>query len=293
MDNRHAFRLRVAQYHLQNGISLRQTAVKFHIAYRTVFKWVRLLKEQGEQGLLSRYKRPWNRAAPDFEEKVVLMKEHEPGLTVRQARAILEREGIRISIKGIWGIWKRHGYAGFNQKNISTSFTDCPWTKEAEKKCELAKQLYECGALDRSAKTLNSIPALPENALLAQIPDSLLNIRRQIEKMGLLFGKIPVRSYLERLRILYEECQTRNLHHSIFIVGLLEIKALSWSGEPLEMLNKVRALREILEISGKQHANSLFTPRLALLIAEGFAHTGLLRIKSASDIARTCRTLLR
>ncbi|MDH4210333.1 MAG: helix-turn-helix domain-containing protein [candidate division WOR-3 bacterium] len=293
MDNRQRLRLKVTHHYLQNEVSFRQTALKFHIAYRTVFKWVRLYKEQGEEALLSAYRRPWNRAKPDFETKVALMKEHEPGLTVRQAKEILEKEGVRISIKGIWGIWKRHGYAGFNQENMSSNFTDCPWTEEAKKKYELAQQLFERGAVDRSAEILNSIPALHENELLPQIPDSLLNMRRQIEKMGLLFGKIPVRSYLGRLRVLYEECHNQNLHYSIFIVGSLEIKALSWSGEPLEMLNRVVELRKILKRTGDKYSYSLFAPRLSLLISEGFAQTGLLNIKAASDIARTCRILLR
>ncbi|UCG92677.1 MAG: helix-turn-helix domain-containing protein, partial [candidate division WOR-3 bacterium] len=128
MDNRRVLRLTAANYYLQNDVSYRQTALKFHIAYGTIFKWVKLYKEQGEERLLSAYKRPWNRAKPDLEKMIVVMKEHEPGLTVRQAKKALETEGIMISIKGIWGIWKRHGYAGFNRENVSTNFTDCPWT---------------------------------------------------------------------------------------------------------------------------------------------------------------------
>ncbi|UCG92468.1 MAG: helix-turn-helix domain-containing protein [candidate division WOR-3 bacterium] len=267
--------------------------MKFHIAYRTLFRWVKLYKEKGEERLLSTYKRPWNRAKPDLEEMIVEMKEQEPGLTVRQAKKALETEGIMISIKGIWGIWKRHGYAGFNRENVSANFTDCPWTREAKKKYELAKWLFERGSVDRSAKILNSIPALHENKLLPQIPDSLLNTRRQIEKIGLFFGKIPVGSYLKRLKVLYEECHRRRLYYSILIVGLLEIKALSWSGKPSEMLNKVVELRKILKRTGNQYSYSLFAPRLSLLISEGFAHAGLLTIKQASDIARTCRILLK
>ncbi|HEX7319875.1 MAG TPA: helix-turn-helix domain-containing protein [bacterium] len=293
MDNRQTLRLKVAQYYLNNGISFRQAALKFHLAYCTIFKWVKLYKKQGEEGLLSAYKRPWNRARPDVEEKIVLMKEYEPGLTVRQAKANLEKEGIRISIKGIWGIWKRHGYAGYNQENVTGNFTDCPWTKEAQKKYEVVKWLFERGLVARSAEILNSMPVLPENDLLPRISDSRLNIRRQIEKTGLLFGKIPVRSYLKRLRILYDECHRRNLHYSVLIVGLVEIKVLSWSGEPLEMLNKVAELKGMLEKTGNQNSYSLFALRLSLLISEGFARTGLLMLKEASDIARTCRIILK
>lgn len=293
MDNKATLRLKVARYYLQNDISFRQAALKFNIAYRTIFRWVKQYKTQGEDALLSTYKRPWNRARTDFEEKIVLMKEREPVLTVRQAKAKLENEGIKISIKGIWGIWKRYGYAGTTQTDMIGNFTDCPWSVEATRKIAAANALFDRGKVEKTAEIINSIPALPENELLPKIPDSLLSIRRQIEKTSLQFGKTPVNSYLERLRILDEECQNGNLYFSILIVGLLEIKALSWSGRPLDMLNRVLEIRKILKRSGDQYSYSLFAPRLSLLISEGFAHTGLLNIKEASGIARTCRALLR
>ncbi|MBE0433898.1 helix-turn-helix domain-containing protein [candidate division WOR-3 bacterium] len=292
MDNRQTLRLKVAQYYLENDASFRQAALKFQIAYCTIFRWVRLYKEQGEEGLLSTYKRPWNRARPDFEQRIILMKEHEPGLTVRKARERLEKEDIRISVKGIWGIWKRYGYAGFSQK-MASNFTDCSWTKEAKEKYELAKRLFDCGSITRSAEILNSIPALPENELLLQIPDSLLNTRRRVEKTEPLFGKIPVHSYLERARNLYEECQSRNFYYSALIVGLVETVAISWSGEPLKMLERVEELSGMLKKNGNYYSYLLFAPRLSLLIAEGFAHTMLLKTKKASDIARTCRRLIK
>ncbi|UCG91814.1 MAG: helix-turn-helix domain-containing protein [candidate division WOR-3 bacterium] len=294
MNNRQRnMRVEVVQYYLKNGVSFRQTALKFHIAYRTIFKWVKLYKEQGEGRLLPTYKRPWNRAEPDVEEKIALMKESEPGLTVRQAKVKLEKEGIRISIKGIWGIWKRYGYAGFSQKNMTSNFTDCPWTKEATIKFDRAKELFDRGVIAKSAEVLNSIPALPKNELLPQIPDSLLNIRRQVERIGLLFGKIPVRTYLERLKILYDECSSRNLYYSALIVGLLETMALSWSEEPRKMLQRVEELRGMLKKNKNYFSYLLFAPRLSLLISEGFAYTELLKIKEALAIAKTCRTLLR
>jgi transposase/tetratricopeptide (TPR) repeat protein len=293
MNNREVLRVKATQYYLNNNISLRKTALKFHIACCTLFRWVKLYKKQGEEGLLSTYKRPWNRTDPDLEERIVLMKEHEPGLTVRQAKKRLEKEGIRISIKGVWGIWKRYGYAGFSHTNMSSSFTDCLWSKEAKTKYELANQLFNQGTIDRSAKVLNSIPALPENELLPKIPDSMLDIRRRVEKIDILFGKIPVGFYLERLRDLYEECHHRNLYYSALLVGLVETKALSWNGEPLKMLKRAEELKDMLKETGNSFSYLLFGPRLSLLISEGFAYKGLLKIKEALDRAKTCRILLK
>jgi transposase/tetratricopeptide (TPR) repeat protein len=294
MDNRlQNVRQQVVQYYLKNDVSFRKTALKYHIAYRTIFRWVKLYKEQGEDRLLSTYKRPWNRTKPELEEKIVFMKEHEPGLTVRQAKENLEREGIKISIKGIWGVWKRYGYAGFSQENMSSDFIDCPWTKEATIKYGRAKQLFDLGSTAASAAVLNSIPSLPKNELLSQIPDSLLNTRRQVEKIELLFGKIPVRSYLRSARVLYEECRKRNLYYSALIVGLVVTKALSWSGGPLKMIKKVEELKCFLKKNGNYSSYLLFAPRLSLLISEGIAYAKLLKIKEASHIAKTCRTLVK
>ncbi|MBE0433912.1 helix-turn-helix domain-containing protein, partial [candidate division WOR-3 bacterium] len=293
MNNRRALRLKVALHYLQNGVSLRQTALTFHIAYRTIFNWVKRYREQGEEGLLSTYKRPWNRAKPDFEEKIALMKEHDPGLTVRKAREYLEKEGIRISIKGIWGIWKRYGYAGLNHRNMARSFIDCSWTSEAKEKCESARRFFDQDDIKKAAELLNSVPAMPANDLLSRIPDSLLNLRRQVEKNVLLFGMLPVHSYLERLGTLYDDCCGRKLYYSTLVVGLTEIKALSWSGEPLKMLSKAKELRDLLEKNGDCHSYILFAPRLSILISEGIANLRLLKTEAASGMAKICRQLLK
>jgi transposase len=293
MNNKQELRLKATRYYLNKNISLRKAALEFHIAYCTLFKWVKLYKEQGEEGLLCTYKRPWNRTKPDLEKRIVMMKEREPGLTVRKAKERLGKEGIKISIKGVWGIWKRYGYAGFRHKNASGSFTDYSWSKEAKNKYELANRFFNRGATEKSAEILNSIPVLPESELLPQLPDSLLNIRRRVEKIELIFGKIPIHSYLKKLKDLYEECYGHNLFYSALSVGLLKTIALSWSGEPLKILEEVKKLKNIIKKYKNHSSYSLFAQRLVLSISEGIAYSKILKVKKASDIARTCRILLK
>jgi transposase len=286
-------RLQVAKYYVESGLSQKQTAERFKVHYNSVWKWVRLYKKEGAERLLSTYRRPWNRADLDLEAKIALMKEHEPALTVRKARELLEKEGISISPKGVWAIWKRYGYAGFNQKNMASNFTDCSWTKEAKDKYGEAQQLFEQGGIDRSAEILNSIPALPENELLPQIPAPMLNLRRRVEQVGLVFGKIPLDTYLRDVRSLHNECCSLKLYYSTLIVGLVETMALSWSNEPIEMLQKTSELRNILTKSGCYYSYLLSTPSLMLLILEGIAYAKLLETSRASKAARTCRILLK
>ncbi|MCK4235375.1 helix-turn-helix domain-containing protein, partial [candidate division WOR-3 bacterium] len=286
-------RLNIVQHYLENGTSLRTTAQKFNVHYLTVFKWVKLYKKKGEERLLSTYKRPWNRTEKKLEEKIVLLKENDPCLTVRKTREILGKHGIKISIKGIWGIWIRYGYAGFRKEELSNNFIDhCPWSNEATKKFEQAKEIFNLGNTEKSAQILNSIPVLPKNDFILQIPDNHLNLRRRVEKISSLFGKIPVQSYLNKIRNLYEECMKRNLYYSGLRVGIFETMALSWAAEPLKQLKKIEELKNLLSTEGNYYSYLLFAPRISLLISEGIAYAHLSKIKKASKIARICRKLL-
>jgi len=184
MDNKAIdLRLNVVRHYLENKDSLRRTARKFNVNYWNVYKWVKKYKAKGEEGILPSYKRPRCRTTEEIEQKVVFLKERMPALTVRQARGLLEKEGIKISLKGIWSIWRRYGYAGFKKENMTNEFIEyCPWTKEARYKFLQAKGLMSTGKTMEAAKIINSIPLLPKNDILHQIPDDALNIKRKVEK---------------------------------------------------------------------------------------------------------------
>ena len=117
-------KIRAVRYYLKNGATLKKTALLFKIHYLTLFKYVTLYKKYGETRLLQTYRKPWNRTKKELEEKIVLLKENNPRLTVKNAQKILKQEGVEISPKGIWGIWKRYGYAGFNKEKLSIKFTE-------------------------------------------------------------------------------------------------------------------------------------------------------------------------
>jgi transposase/tetratricopeptide (TPR) repeat protein len=301
--------LSIVHYYLNNGTSLRRTAQMYDIHYQTLFKWVKLYKNNKKERLLSTYKRPWNRTPEKLEKKMVLLKENNPCLTVRKAKEILEKDGINISIKGIWGIWKRYGYAGFDIKNMGTDFTTyCPWSREARESFEQAKGIYNPGNIKKSAELLNSIPSLPANDLLSQIPDSYLCLRRRVEKISFLNEKIPLHSYLKKVRGLYEECKKRGLYYSALRLGISESVALTWQLEPMGLLKRNEELKNMLNRTenhfclcssspwarqtGSRKSNP-FALRFPLLIQECMAYAALSRIRKATEIARYCRRLLR
>jgi transposase len=290
----HQLRLNTVKHYLNSGDSYRKTAEKFHVYYPTVFKWVKLYKEQGEQRLLSNYKRPWNRTKKELEEKIVLLKENDPQLTVRKAKEDLERRGIRISIKGIWGVWKRYGYAGFKRDDMTDSFIDyCPWTFEAKKKFELAQYIFDKGNKKETALILNSIPYLPANKLLLEIPDRLLNLRRRTEKMFYLNERIGLPHYLRETENLYKKFREKKLNYSALRIGIKNVRALGWSGDPEQELTKIHELNTLLKRTGNYRSYLLFEPRFTLTTCEASACAALLKIKQGYKAAQTCRMLLR
>lgn len=286
-------RLKIVQFYFNNGQSMRETAKRFRVHYQSVFKWVKLYKKQGEERILSTYRRPWNRADKELEDTVVRLVEKDPTLTVRKAKEILEKEGISISIKGIWGIWKRYGYAGFDKKNASSNFTTyIPWTKEAAKKFKRAKEMFANGEIKKAACLLNSIPSLPKNEVLPQIPDPYLSLRRRVEKIFNLFGRIPMPLYIKKTGELYGKCMKAELNYSALRVGLMEIWALIWSGRVEEQLKKIEVLKKIIRRKKDYYSYLLFEPRITILISEGVAYTSLLRIKKAYEVISIYRRML-
>jgi transposase len=278
--------------YLNNGSTLKRVAVKFHVNYRTVHKWIRLYKEQGEVRLLSSYKRPWNRVKKELEHRIAFLKEKEPTITLKDAQKVLHKEGIKISIKGIWGIWKRYGYAGFNKRKLRACFPDqFSWTKEATEKIKQAKELFRHGDIRHSAEVLNSIPALPENNFILQIPDSFLNLRRRIEKIALSHGKGALPDYLYNIKRLCGKCKKRKLYYSNLRLAILESVALSGYNKPIIQLRRIKRFESIFE--RKDNRLNLFEIGFSMLILKGVAYAKLSQIKKASDIARHCHMLLR
>lgn len=295
MSNIHTqLRLKAVKHYLNNPDSLRKTASRFHISYRALHKWVQWYKQDGEKRLLSTYKRPWNRFPPWLEEKVIILKEAKPYLTIRKTRDIFKQEGISLSLKGIWGIWKRYGYAGYSKKFLSNDFTEhCKWTTEATQKYEQAKKLYSSGFIEQSAEVINSIPVLPRNELLLEMPNDRLNRRRILEKTHASFGRIPLHPFMEDLRTLIEDCRKKNLNYSTTRLGVLELMALLCDAKPMEQLEKSEKVFTTLKKRKDCNSYLLFVLRFTLLISVGISSVLLSKAKKAYRIARKCHRILK
>ncbi len=190
----------VINEYFENKSSIRKTAEKFDLHYQTVFKWLKYFKKFKTQPFFN----PWNRSPGYIENLVIKYKEKYPWLTLKQTRRLLLKKNINITYRGIWNIWKRNGYSGFERTNICNDFTEfIILTKEAKLKLMHAKRLFNDGSIKVSARVLNSIPCLPKNELVLKLPEKFLNTRRKIERLTMEFGRIPLPEYIKKAKSIY------------------------------------------------------------------------------------------
>ena len=287
------FRLSVVKHYLNTGDSIRKTAKIWNIHFTTVYKWLKLFRKEGNLGL-SNYHTPWNKFSTPIEKKVILLKEREPAITVRQAKEILDGQGINISTKAIWSIWKRYGYAGFEKKSLNFIITKCiPWSSEAIKKYEQALHLFETGNLKNALELINSIPSLPDNELLEKISDENLNLTRIIEKYIHLFLKMSLPDYLKRVRNLYKKCKRKKLYFSALKIGILYAGTLSYQGKQSLFSLTIKELTHIMKSQGAYFSNLLFLFKFTLLVGQGIVRVKTFDFNGAYKIINRCKALAR
>ncbi len=275
-----------------SGMARAKIIATFKIHPVTLWRWVKKYRRGGMKNLTKRssYKKPWNKSSPVIEEKVVALKEMNPSLTVSKAYKILEQQKIKISRKGVWSIWQRYGLTGFLKDKIGT-VTDCrkyhfinPAVIET---VETIKTMLNKNKIKEAAKIINSLPVCPEDKILTAIPKHLLSLKRQAERLIAESGKIPLKVYRTDARILRKKLERQKMHYSSLRVGVEEGGALTWLGEPKELLKLTTQL--------KKKARGLRDPwlRYTISLMEGYALASLLRIKEALRRANACKIIIR
>jgi len=293
MEKGYQNREKVVRSYLYGGKSLRETAKEFGIHYNTLHRWVKWYKQGGVGNLLreERYTSPWNRVSYDVEKEIILIKEKKPNITLTETRKIFQKRGRAISLKGIWNIWRRYGYAGFRKSKLSNKFSDfIPVLPETKKGINRAKIFVEQGKINSAARILNDLPVCPDSSVLNEIPDRYLNNRRKLEKLSYLFGKIPYSQYRKKIGNLRERFLAEGYIYSALRAGIKEILVLEWLGKPKEQLALIKELKKLLKGRRDCLNNPLY---FTLLASEFIAYIRLMKIGKAIDNLRQCRRLSR
>ncbi|MEO0185287.1 MAG: helix-turn-helix domain-containing protein, partial [candidate division WOR-3 bacterium] len=270
----------------QKTKSLKTVAKRYNIHYATLSRWV---KKINEDRIL--YHRPWNRMPPEVEETIMMLKENNPGTTLNQAKQRLLEKGIHISIKGIYDIWNRYGLA---KRLVDDPFSFFVQETSETKNClEYVRYLLKREPSDKTlknvAKILNSLPGYPVNYddILEQIPEDLLSLRRNFDKLYSQFLKIPTPEFYKKIHKLRLQFEKKRLYYSAIIAGLSEILALHWMRTP----EKEIALNDHLRrLKGKLRDPIL---NFQLTFLEATARIELMEVEKAKKLMLKVRRLLR
>jgi len=278
-------KIEIVETYLNRKGSLREIAYLHGISYMTLWRWVKRYKKGGKnlrKGIS--YKRSNRRLPHKIEQRIMLLKEHMPGLTTKKAEQILKHQGLYISYKTIWMVWKRYGLV--NRPKHDPLSLICSGSPEIEDGMQQARLLIKKGEIKRAARTLNDLPTLIDDTILKEVPEEFLSSRRRLERLNLLFSAIPPYELFKKARKIRIDMERNGYLFSSIFAGLLEVLALQWMRDPekqLEILNSIS--KRILKI---RDTGLRFTFHLQKAIA----YSELLQADKALLDLNVCRRLL-
>lgn len=270
-----------------NNKNLKVVAHKYGVHYSTLSRWLKRFYNLPRNIHL----RQWNRLPTDIEEKIMILKENKPDITLHQAKNLLKQKRIKVSIKGIYNVWNRYGMIKRLMDDPFSYF--CEPNKESKDYLEYVRYLLSKDkspiTLKKAAKLINLLPCYPAGYgdVLENIPERFLSLRRRFDKLYDQFLKIPTPQFYQKIHRLRLQMEKKGLYYSSIIAGLSEILALHWMRTP----DKELALNELLTERKGRLKNSVLNFLLTFLAAT--AKLEMLDIEGAKRFITKAERLLK
>jgi transposase len=281
------------------GDEINLIAERYGVHIKTLRRWIKRYKLEGEDGLKRKktVKRSPNRFPIQIEKKIAIIKESNPRISLRDAKEILEKDGMKISIKGIWSIWKRYGLTGYTKEKMFMDIrTPVVPSIEISVKLREIDNLLESGNVKKALSLVNELPYFPlfekiderkfSYSLLHKFSFQELSPLRKLDWLYPLFGQIPYTEYRDIARKLRKELKRKGFNYSALIAGVLEVIALGWTGEVRRQLSLIKELKNELGSMKAPHI------RYILYHSEGLVYSKQLEIQKASISVRKLKQLL-
>ncbi len=285
-------RIKAVEAYIAAG-SIEEIATSFNINPKTLRRWIRWYKEGGKENLNREdiFRRHPRRVDTSIEKKIALLKENNPSLTLIKVQDILNKNGIKISIKGIWRIWKSYDLADCHRKDYPPS-EQIKTTQEVEHGLKNAEQALHEGDIKKAARILNALPSCSNQEILRRIPDRFLSLVRKVEKLHLTFEKTPFPEVRQKAKILRERAENKNLLYTAVRAGLIELFASEKIGNPEKQLILTRRLLKRLETENSKN-NAEPALHFYLLLEKGLALADLGKTKEVLSCIKRCENLCR
>jgi tetratricopeptide (TPR) repeat protein/transposase-like protein len=292
-DVRFRIRVQAAKRYLESG-SLEEVAFSFSIHPITLRRWIKRYHDGGEENLKRKkpYIRHSKRFTPLVEKKIVLLKEKDPSITTFKAQSILLNNGIKASIRGIWGVWKRYNLVGF-YSSISQPGADIKISQEIEDSSKKADQALNEGEVKKAARILNALPSCRGKDILKKIPDRLLSLSRQVDKLPLVFGREPLEKTVRKARVLRQRAEKKNLLYTAVRAGIAELFGAAWRVKPDELIILIHRLQDRLNRKNRGRNSTDPIVQFNLLFLEAMAFADIGRTKEAISCITKCEILCR
>lgn len=275
--------------HYLSGKTLKQTAATFKVHGNTLWRWVKIYRLFGFTGFSKRklLTKHWKKLPDSIEDKIIMMKEAQPSLTVRRAQAMFREQHTKISLKGIWHAWQRCGLTGFAKEQLSDSYQDYLKMALPQYVLDTIKELIDRNKLKEAAGIINRLPVFPDDDLIVKIPYEMLSLRRKADYIRAEFGRLPLEHYCLKTVALRHELEKQKLFYSMLWVGVAECYALMWLGEPRRVMKLVATM--------KKRTIGIRDSRLRFILSllEGQAYASQLRISEAKVLAAALKVIIR
>ena len=292
-DARFQKRIQAVKMYCASG-SLEKVAAFFKIHPITLRRWIKRYQEEGKDSLMRRktYGRHSRRFPGETERQIVLLKEHDPGLTLTAAQKILKKHSIQISLEGMRKIWKRYNLGRLYRYGESEK-TDRFIDPEVTSGIVQAEELLKKGKKIQAARIVNALPSCAERSVLKKIPDHMLFLQKRLEKLYLIFYEKPFRELIDKARAIRQTAQKTQLLYTALYAGILEVHALDWVGNHREQLIVARELFNIMDRDcGRSGCIRIIRAEIALTKIRALAWLGQYKeaIAELRKLEKSCRS---
>lgn len=209
------------------------------------------------------------------------IKELNPGISVRKARMDLNRSGSKISIYGIWRIWKEYNL--IKNKRDDPLDTFIPATPDLKKHVNEALDHVEKKCYKQAALILNRLPSMPRSPILSRIPGRYLSPRRKLDRLGLERRGDSYGRFATQARCASAMLEKNGYVYSSVIADFYELDALDIIGQPGK---KEEVLRKL---SRKMRNVRSYPLRFLLCFEQAYTSVYRLEISRALEYIEKCR----
>jgi DNA-binding SARP family transcriptional activator/transposase len=301
---------------VEKGKNIADAAQDYGTSVWTIRRWLKKYRAGGLEQLTQPrpYIPPWNITPKEIAEKVYLLKENDPKITLSQAKEKLSKKGVNLSLACIRKIWRRYGLGGYDkEKQTAELVPNIPFPQDVKIAINEANKILEqngdvnpvrildplqsatgpdqrvghSNGVKEAAQVLNRLPYCGGAEILDKIPYRYLKLRRRVEKIPYLFYKEPLHKLYKRVRSLRLNLEKRGLFYSSLRAGMAEANALFWMGKPRQTIALIKTLEHRLPKQGDPMICFILT------LFKGMASSRLLELNHGFQCANECKRLIK